>query len=540
VVIASGARAAALQAPGGGQVRALAIGVNDYRAFRPLRGAVADAQDLAGTLRRLGVQDVTLLTDAAASRDAVMAAADALTKRLGKGDLVVLSVAGHGAQEPEKVKGSEPDGNEEVFLLAGFDPSTGPGSRERVLDKEFNVLVKRMEERGATVLFVADTCHGGGLAREADPRGAELVYRQVPRYAISDDELKPIATEADAFLTTVDFQRSVFLAAVDKMSKAPEVKIPDVPGWRGALSYAVARAAEGAADADRDGQVTLAELYAYVRQVANQLTDQRQNVVTINAPSLNLRSSAVFREAGAAGTSTSSPEPAKAPGGGLDPVTVAALDGQVTWFADMRPRSAPLSVVAPEKGPDLVWDPRTGDLLAGVDVVARNVGVDAVAGAADRFAVVREIKRSAGRPAQQVRMAPDDRLQHAGALAEIQIPDVAGRALAVFNLAGDGTVQLLYPLKGEPPVPNGDAVRLPVRVSPPYGADQVVAVSAADPMPQLVQALAALDGTRNAGKVVDLLGRFMPPDARLGTTAIFTAPRRRKARRTRRGRPACA
>ncbi|MEJ1936195.1 caspase family protein, partial [Nostoc sp. NIES-2111] len=291
------ARATALQAPGGGQVRALAIGVNDYRAFRPLRGAVADAQDLAGTLRKLGAQDVTLLTDAGASRDAVMAAADALTKRIGRGDLVIVSIAGHGAQEPEKVKGSEPDGNEEVFLLAGFDPATGPGSRERVLDKEFNVLVKRMEEKGATVVFVADACHGGGLAREADPRGAELSYRQVPRFAISDDELKPIVTEADAFLTQVDFERSVFLGAVDKFSKAPEVKIPDVPGWRGALSYAVARAAEGAADADKDGQVTLAELYAYVRQVAYQLTDQRQNVVTINAPALDMRKAAVFRSA---------------------------------------------------------------------------------------------------------------------------------------------------------------------------------------------------------------------------------------------------
>ncbi|MEJ1938957.1 hypothetical protein WDZ92_52835, partial [Nostoc sp. NIES-2111] len=200
----------------------------------------------------------------------------------------------------------------------------------------------------------------------------------------------------------------------------------------------------------------------------------------------------------------------------LAPVTVAALDGQMTWFADMRARVAPVSVVAPDAGPDLVWDPASGDLLAGVDVVARGIDGAAIGAAADRFAALREIKRLAGRGAQTVRMAPDDRVHHAGALVEVQIPDVAGRALAAFNLAGDGTVQMLYPLKGEPPVPQGDAVRLPVRVSPPYGADQVIAVSAAAPMPSLVDALSALDGTRNAGKITDVLGRFMPPDARLG------------------------
>ncbi len=55
---------------------------------------------------------------------------------------------------------------------------------------------------------------------------------------------------------------------------------------RGALSYAVARAIEGNADADQDGKVTLKELFANVRQVVYQLSDQRQNVVTTTSPNL--------------------------------------------------------------------------------------------------------------------------------------------------------------------------------------------------------------------------------------------------------------
>ena len=62
---------------------------------------------------------------------------------------------------------------------------------------------------------------------------------------------------------------------------SPEVRVPGIDGLRGALSYAVARAVEGNADADHDGKVTLKELFANVRQVVYQLSDQRQNVVTM-------------------------------------------------------------------------------------------------------------------------------------------------------------------------------------------------------------------------------------------------------------------
>ena len=55
------------------------------------------------------------------------------------------------------------------------------------------------------------------------------------------------------YLTELDFDRTDFLAAVDRRTKAPEVSIPGVQGLRGALSYSIARAIEGKADADGDG-----------------------------------------------------------------------------------------------------------------------------------------------------------------------------------------------------------------------------------------------------------------------------------------------
>src|SRR5207237_9878523 len=125
----------------------------------------------------------TTLLDDGATRDSVIVALEALIRRTVRGDLVVLSIAGHGAQEPERVKGSQPDGMDTIFLLTNFARSVA-GSRERIVGTEFNHFLRRLEEKGATVVFIADTCHGGGMTRDIDPRADELSLRKVPAYQI--------------------------------------------------------------------------------------------------------------------------------------------------------------------------------------------------------------------------------------------------------------------------------------------------------------------------------------------------------------------
>jgi hypothetical protein len=268
-----------LRSPNGGAVRALIVGIDAYRHVRPLKGAVADALDIENALRKTGVEDVTALIDAMADRSSVVSAINNLIARSGPRDLVILSLAGHGAQEPERVKGSQPDGVENVFLLSGFD-NTPAGSQDRILGAEFNHFIKQFEARGAHVLFVADTCFGGGMTRDIDPRAEEMSFRQVPSYRLTADLLQPVTTTADEMMTELDFDRTVFLAAVDRKTKAPEVQIPGIPGLRGALSYAVARAIEGNADTRGDGATTLKEFFGNIRQVVYQLSNQRQNIVT--------------------------------------------------------------------------------------------------------------------------------------------------------------------------------------------------------------------------------------------------------------------
>ena len=84
------------------------------------------------------------------------------------------------------MKGSQPDGMDSVFLLPGF-ATTAAGSKQRIIGPSSITSSSSSRQRGARVLFVADTCHGGGMTRDVDPRGDEMSFRQVPLYRIPDD-----------------------------------------------------------------------------------------------------------------------------------------------------------------------------------------------------------------------------------------------------------------------------------------------------------------------------------------------------------------
>jgi hypothetical protein len=538
------ARAAMLRPPQGGEVRALVIGIDAYRFVPQLRGAVADARDIEQALRNEGVRDVTALFDDAADRATVLRTLEELVQRSRTGDLVVLSLAGHGVQEPEHVKGSQPDGLDDVFVLAGFTPNTAAGLRERIIGTEFSHEIKRFEARGVHVVFIADACYGGGLAREIDPRAGEagdLSYRQAPRYALAGDTLELISTPKDAFLTDVDFERTAFLAAVDRRTKAPEVRIPGVPGFRGALSYAAARAFEGAADQNHDGRVSHQELFTYVRQVAYQLSDHRQQVVTAgparrpDSPDIVFQRSrgVVLLDAVApAGTPEKPLEtpqaPASPPGGSqptaLAAVRIAVLGNQRDLLASVEAREARFEVVGTRDNPDMVWDPASLDVLAGGDVIARGIDRAALGGVIDRMAAVNGFKRLAARAPQAVRILPDDRVHHRDARIDVQVSGMAQRSLVMFNIAGDGTVQALYPVSSDPRIIATAEHRFQVRVGEPFGADQLVAVTAGQRLGDLEEAVKKLSRRRAAVEVFRAVERYAPAGARIGAAGLYTAP----------------
>jgi hypothetical protein len=545
---ASAASSLQLSNPDGGEVRALVIGIDDYQHVRKLKGATADAHDIESSLTTMGVRDVTALIDAKADRSSVLREISALVARTRTNDIVFLSIAGHGAQEPERIKGSHPDGMEDVFLLPGFEP-TPAGSQQRILGSEFNHFIRQFELRGAKVLFIADTCHGGGMVRDIDPRAAEMSFRQIPNYTFLVDELKPVSDPADP-RSELDLDRTAFLAAVDRNAKAPEVRIPGVDGLRGALSYAVARAIEGGADTDHDGKVTLAELFANIRQVVYQLSDQRQNVVTMTSPSRSPDIDVAFGLTrgvtliqgpikGPQPPSSVAPASARPAAGGIapppapkpriveavtTPIRLAALDGKTSYFPGLKPRDTTVQAVQPTDNPDLIWDPVSHDVIAWGDVIAYGVDLVDLPTVIDRTAAIRTLKSIATQSPQVMRVSPDDRLHNNGQTVDIDLADVAGRAVVLFNVSGDGTIQMLYPIGSDASPARSADLRLPLRVRDPFGAEQIVAVTSQQRMPDLENMLQQLNRRHASGQVVKTLERYMPPDARIGSVGFFTVP----------------
>jgi hypothetical protein len=570
---ARAAEALSIGNPDGGAVRGLVIGIDDYQHVRKLKGAVADAADIVSSLKTMGVGDVVELTNAQADRASVLREISAMVERTRNNDLVFLSIAGHGTQEPERIKGSEPDGMENVFLLPGFE-TTPTGSVERILGSEFNHFIRQFELRGAKVIFVADTCHGGGMVRDIDPRAEEMSFRQVPRYTLLVDELKPVSDSNDP-KSELDLDHTAFLAAVDRNTKAPEVRIPGIDGLRGALSYAVARAVEGSADINHDGKVTLKELFANVRQVVYQLSDQRQNIVTISSPAQTPETDVAFELtrgvvliqgpaprtataqatvpadgkappapvattktptvptlAAAPNSAPSNPVPtgtalagtAPAPIRFSTPIRLAALDGKMSYFSGVSTKDVTVQAVQPTDNPDLIWDPVSHDVIAWGDVVAYGMEVANLPTVVDRTAAIRELKRMATRSPQTMRIWPDDRQQRAGQTIEVELSDVAARALLLFNVSGDGTIQMLYPVGTDAPLAKSPSLRLPLRVGEPFGAEQIVAVTSQQRMSDLETVLIQLNRRRASGQLIKSLERYLPADARIASVGFFSAP----------------
>ena len=102
-----------------------------------------------------------------------------LIKNSKKGDLVIISYAGHGMQTPEypRWKGLSRNGVSEQIALSNFSFS-GPGAGEIIVNIEMRAWLSRLDAKGVDTVLVMDSCFGGGM-RGVDPRSGELRVREV-------------------------------------------------------------------------------------------------------------------------------------------------------------------------------------------------------------------------------------------------------------------------------------------------------------------------------------------------------------------------
>ena len=512
-------------------VRGLVIGIDDYAELADLRGAVNDARDVAQALAGSGVRDLVVLEDAAATRTRIVDAWWGMLGRAEPGDTLVLTYAGHGGQEPERISGTEHDGRDEVLLLGGFR-STGAGTRERIFDDELNQWFLEAGARDLRVVFVADSCHSGTLTRSIDPRAPRMPLRTAA-YTITDDMLELAMPDAVAALEEAELEHVSFLAAGQEHEQVPEIVLPveaGPPQPRGALSYMFARAVEGMADFDRDGVLRRDELWRFVRENVRSMSEARQTPNLLpNArgrePVLRLNPSnrpGTGTATGAAGTLGSEAIRAS------EALRLTILGAGSDTLAEARELLDDVRIVSYAQSPDLVWDAESRQVVTALgDVAARDVDLVSLPAVIDKWVAVRTVRALSARASLTLRVYPHDGAHPEGSRIEVEVEGLPHPRLTLIGLSGNGVVHYLYPLPSDPAeFPTGRPFNLELKVTPPFGADHIVAVSARSPLDALNAGLARLDGRPAARRAAELVaGAAAGADGWWsGVQGLFTVP----------------
>jgi hypothetical protein len=179
---------------------ALLVGVTKYPSGLAgpggkLSNLVGPANDVA-LLRRVLMQQfafparniVTLKEEAGGDLRPTRGHIEREFKRLARearpGDQVVILLAGHGTQQPEKdppdPQFPEDDGLDEVFLPADvrpWDPRTKT-IPNGIIDDEIRLWTSAIADRKTSVFLIADCCHSGTLLR--DEESEDEILRGVP------------------------------------------------------------------------------------------------------------------------------------------------------------------------------------------------------------------------------------------------------------------------------------------------------------------------------------------------------------------------
>ena len=379
-----------------GDLYGFVIGINDYLGnANDLAGSVNDAEDLAGALRAAKAKKVIKFIDQAGTKFNIERSFLKLVADAREGDTILFSYSGHGAQEPEpQGRNGEPDGKNENFLLSGYT-TKGPGTKERIVDDEIYAWLQKADAKGVNVVFIADSCHSGTMNRSV--RNDVVRYRTADFGAITDDELAFPPPET-AKIEDGALKHVTFISATTDDKLTPEVKIEGK--WRGALSWSMARAIEGRADRDGNGQVDQFELVGYIvptvaswveSQQTPQVVPLRPERVALFPVDPNAASTLVVAsaETGATGVIREAE---------TDPLTVAVEGGDAAAIDGV-----PFTEVAGDAASaDIIWNRETGSVAHRIGgEVASGVDEAAIKPILAKFAVLKWLEGQRGaRPDQ--------------------------------------------------------------------------------------------------------------------------------------------
>jgi len=481
--------------PAHAEIRALIVAVSQYTAPIPsLEGPPNDAAALKNLLQAQGATDIVSMADAQATRSNIRAALEGLGKRSKPGDWVIFFYAGHGAQAKSRDP-TEADGMDEFMALSGFRVAR-PDTNQYILDDDLRGWLVNFFPTTVNVLQIADACHSGTLNRAiVAPTPFKRRSALDNPMAISLPPSPPDPTRLPPS-AAADPPNLVYVGAAQDNQFALEGPLPrgDSPS-RGLLTYALEGALKDrrpnghlAADMDDNGQLSLAELASTLETRTRELSSTQQWSSSA-VPARNERS-VIF-------------QPLKAPPPDERPIEVKAADQQA---ADLLGGRGPWASI-PRGTPDLTWSAKDGWVTdSRGDRVAENLtSAEALTGVIMKRRAISQLAASANERQLKVAIGPRPKgqLYKNGETVDLAVTHRGEPAyLTAFNLASDGTVQMLYPLEGDGTGQMGAGqtrvVMARTRAAPPFGVDNVVAIATPGDPKVLRAALKRIDGKRDA------------------------------------------
>jgi hypothetical protein len=237
-------------APPKGERWAVVIGVGRYEGagIPQLRYTVADAEAIHQVLTGpLGFkrENVLLLTDKSERKPTIRnirwALGTFLSRSARRDDTVVIFFAGHGAPEVDP-RGLERDGLAKYLIPADADPDD-LYSTAFPMDELLNIFLRIEAER---VVAFLDACYSGTA-------GGRTFASKATRAGQLDD----------LFLERLTRSKGRAIITASRPSEV-SIELPDLS--HGVFTYYLIEGLRGAGDLNRDGIVTLQELYEYLEQ----------------------------------------------------------------------------------------------------------------------------------------------------------------------------------------------------------------------------------------------------------------------------------
>jgi hypothetical protein len=521
--------------PSKADTRAVVVGIDVYKTTVPLRGAEADARDIGETLRKRGVQDLTVLINDQANRARVLGAIDTMIDRVKPDDLVVISFAGHGGQlKWGKTRPAYAKENElyEALLLGGFSvpdsdgkpyPDASASPTERIVGAEMNIRLRKLDEIGARTVFVIDTCFADGLTREpyvGSPDMARTYRGNIPvmKFRPGVDPLAEKLAELPQPQDADSFDKVIVLAAEDDNTSTPEVELPQGSGKRrGALSYTFARLLDGSQELGNAATVNRGQLIGYVRSKVAVNSDNLQTPET--HPRTNPEALAIDFAKDFSGGAVSVPDQA------INGVRVFITGGVTVPPTSPHPDVFDIVGASSAATTDLVYAPDKREVYSSQqDLIASDIGLDGLTEVAASTFAVRRLAALQLTP-HPLSLLEGDKRYHDGERFVIDArPADSEEYFTLFDINGNGTVQLLYPLdtRKDSPFLNNREPFSGMKVSPPFGRDTLVLVSDKKPLTDLIAGLKALDSKVASLEAVDLIDKYKTESTKLGIQAFFS------------------